>query len=29
MVLEEALKIYLAPKDRQKNTTQKNQKKTK
>jgi chemotaxis protein MotA len=29
MVLEEALKIYLAPKDRQKNSTQKNQKKTK
>ena len=29
MVLEEALKIYLAPKNRQKNTTQKNQKKTK
>jgi chemotaxis protein MotA len=29
MVLEEALKIYLAPKDRQKNTGQKNQKKTK
>ena len=29
MVLEEALKIYLAPKNRQKNTTQKSQKKTK
>jgi chemotaxis protein MotA len=29
MVLEEALKIYLAPKDRQKNSTQKNQKKAK